>query len=224
MMLTQYTYPPKYGGGYFYIVIPTGTVFVKMGYTEGERKKLISRYGTYYGSNVEYLFFQTEHPKYVEKRMFEVFIGQCIENELFTIENLWEYITVATQMCEKKCCREDRCDDNVRSSGDVGSDNLYNEISKNTNGLENFITYGNIKLEKGLYCKKEEFLQECRTHCEENGFPWRKLTKDFYTPPFQKHGLSMSRGAKLYPIKNGEGQTTTKATWIEGCGFIDVRE
>ena len=95
------------------------------------------------------------------------------------------------------------------------------EMHMATNGLENFITSGKVKLEKGLYCKREQFLRECRTHCAENGFPFLKFTKDFYTPPFGKHGLSMTRGTKQYPIKNGEKQTST---WVEGCDFIDEDE
>ena len=94
-------------------------------------------------------------------------------------------------------------------------------MSMATNGLENFITSGKVKLEKGLYCKREQFLRECRTHCAENGFPFLKFTKDFYTPPFQKHGLVMSRGTKQYPIKNGEKQNST---WVEGCDFVDEDE
>ena len=74
-------------GGYFYIIVPPHSTYIKMGYSTGSRRNIEIRYKTYYGSATEYIFFQTPHPLYVEKRIFEEFESFRIEGELFMKTN-----------------------------------------------------------------------------------------------------------------------------------------
>lgn len=95
-------------GGYFYIIVPSHSTYIKMGYSTGSRRKIEIRYKTYYGSATEYIFFQTPHPSYVEKRIFEEFESFRIEGELFIKTNLHRYIESAVSMCPKHILLRDK--------------------------------------------------------------------------------------------------------------------
>jgi len=86
--------------GYVYIIdSPLMTDTVKIGFWRSNIDSLYSRYITYYGKDIEIMYFQCDNAPLMECKVFKKF-GECnVTQELFVKTHKQEYIEYLTKKC-----------------------------------------------------------------------------------------------------------------------------
>jgi hypothetical protein len=101
---------------------------------------------------------------------------------------------------------------------------LRDDMAAATNSLENFLQ--SAKIVKGdpkdVYCHWDSFVKALGMHCRELHFTQKTMNKDFYSGPFEKHGLIYEDDRRyLKPYPRHEKDNKHKGPWVKGCDIVD---
>jgi phage/plasmid-associated DNA primase len=119
----------------------------------------------------------------------------------------------------------------LQAAAAYGKDNIWNhlpeyfkalrdEMAAATNSLESFLQSEKVVKGADLYCDWEVFTRALTMHARESNFSQKTLNKDFYSGPFQKHGLRLVKDQRKklrYPRTDGE---LKKGWWVYGCDLV----
>lgn len=89
------------------------------------------------------------------------------------------------------------------------------DMNESSNSLISFLKSGNVRIGSEFYVTEKTFKLHFNEYCKENNIKKEKFDIDFYTTPFQEHGIEVKKGVtKNYPIGSD--------VYVKGTFYIGV--